>query len=260
MSGHFEKGAWVEDPEPYTKPDIYINPDAAAIDAMVKRNISLIDGLIDDMRKNMLDILSDGMTRGLGIDEIIKNMEKAGVALGYAAERIARTEIMFALNQGALNRYKRDGIDQVQWIAGPDDRACPVCLGYHLQTFPINQAPENPAHPNCRCCFGPHFSDFDDQARKDREQFEQDVNSGKAPYGGMNWSPEDLKKWKDAEERFLNGKNKPKGSVTFEDWVKTQSPEDSTVLLNPGPVEPWEQIPKKPEIITLNNFEKIVAD
>lgn len=149
MAGHFENGVWIEDPPGYEKPDIYIDPNKAAIDALVKRNLDLIDGLEDDVKNKMLTILSDGLMKGQGIDEIIRNMESAGVALGYAAERIARTEIMYALNQGALNRYKNDGIEYVQWLAGPDDRCCPVCLGYHLQVFPINDAPDIPAHPSC---------------------------------------------------------------------------------------------------------------
>jgi SPP1 gp7 family putative phage head morphogenesis protein len=235
--------------EEYKKPDIYIDPNQAAIDALIERNLGYIKGLTEEVKKEMLAELTEGMLRGEGIDQLVKRLAPyvdAGTGKGQSrAERIARTEVMYALNAGTINRYKRDGIDQVQWLAGPDDRACPVCLGYHLQTFSIDQAPENPAHPNCRCCFGPHFSDFDDKAQKDRERFEQDVNSGKAPYGSTQWSPADLKKWKDAEDRFLNGKNKPKGSVTFEDWVKTQPPEELPVVLNPGRVQPGEQIPKR---------------
>jgi SPP1 gp7 family putative phage head morphogenesis protein len=209
VAGHFENGVWIEDPPGYEKPDIYIDPNKAAIDALVKRNLDLIDGLEDDVKNKMLTILSDGLVKGQGIDEIIRNMESAGVALGYAAERIARTEIMYALNQGALNRYKNDGIEYVQWLAGPDDRCCPVCLGYHLQVFPINDAPDIPAHPSCRCTLGPHFAEYNGRADREREQFEEDVESGKAPYNSNKWSDEDIRKWKEAGSKYENAPDEP---------------------------------------------------
>lgn len=139
----------------YKKPDIYVKTNPETIKALVSRNLDLIEGLCDDIRDKMLTILSEGLSQGKGIDEIIDEMEEAGFAYGYAAERIARTEIMYGLNEGALDRYKDDRIEKVQWLAGPDDRICEDCEEMDGTIYPIDEAPELPLHPCCRCVLTP---------------------------------------------------------------------------------------------------------
>lgn len=139
------------------KPNIYIPTNRGSIEALVNRNLDLLDGLCDDIRDKMVSVLVDGLSQGKGIDEIIDDMEEAGVAYGYTAERIARTEIMYGLNEGALERYKEDDIEKVQWLAGPDDRICEDCEEMDGTIYPIDEAPELPLHPNCRCVLVPYF-------------------------------------------------------------------------------------------------------
>lgn len=149
----------------YVKPDIYLGFDGEnkkkVIEDLVKRNFVILKGYADDVRAKLVTVLVEGMTHGKGITEIIKDMEAAGVAYGYAAERIARTEIMYGLNKGAMNRYKDTGVERVKWLAGPDDRICPVCNEKNGSVYELKDAPDLPYHPNCRCCWTPYFSEGD---------------------------------------------------------------------------------------------------
>jgi SPP1 gp7 family putative phage head morphogenesis protein len=138
---------------------INIPSNQAAIDALIERNLSYVKGLTEDQKKSILAELIDGMLKGEGIDQLVKRLAPyvdAGSGKGQSrAELIARTEVMYGLNQGALNRYDQDGIEKVQWLAGPDDRMCAVCGQKNGSVYNIKTAPSLPHHPDCRCVWIP---------------------------------------------------------------------------------------------------------
>ena len=43
----------------------------------------------------------------------------------------------------------------MEWLAALDERMCDVCEAHHGKQYPINDHPEIPAHPNCRCILIP---------------------------------------------------------------------------------------------------------
>ena len=139
--------------EEYEKPDVYIDPNQAAVDALIERNLGFIKGMTEDAKKEILSQLTEGMLRGEGIDQLVKRLApyvEAGKGKGQSrAEMIARTEVMYGLNQGAIKRYGQDGIEKVQWLAGPDDRMCPVCGEKNGSIYKIGTEPSLPYHPNC---------------------------------------------------------------------------------------------------------------
>ena len=149
--------------EEYKKPDIYIPPNQAAIDALMERNLGFIKGMTEDQKKAILSELTEGMLRGEGIDQLVKRITKytdTEKRKGQSrAEMIARSEVMYGLNQGTLTRYKRDNISKVQWLAGPDDRMCPICGEKNGSIYDIEKAPSLPYHPNCRCVWTVYFDD-----------------------------------------------------------------------------------------------------
>ncbi len=85
------------------------------------------------------------------------------IEMGWRAERIARTELITAYNQGAFDTYEQSKlVDQVKWITAEDDRVDEECaqndgkivdLG---DTFPSGVS-QPPVHPNCRCDIVPYF-------------------------------------------------------------------------------------------------------
>lgn len=134
------------------KSDVYIGTDKAAIDALITRNLTLIEGVEEEAKKKIIQALTDGLIKGSGIDSLIDGLLDLGLDFSRSkAETIARTEVMYALNQGAINRYSQDGFTHVEWLAGPDDRCCDECLELDGKIFPINNIPDLPVHPNCRC-------------------------------------------------------------------------------------------------------------
>jgi len=77
-------------------------------------------------------------------------------------ETIARTEIMGALNAGALeSAYQKEGRGLLReplkrWTITPDEMTCRICRPLHGQTVPLHATFHNgldapPAHPRCRC-------------------------------------------------------------------------------------------------------------
>ena len=143
--------------------ELYIPANEDAIEALLLRNGSLIKGMTDDIKKEIIRELTEGMIRGEGIDQLVKRIERyIGSEEGKGqsrAERIARTEIMYALNKGSLSKYAGDGVEKVEWLAGPDDRCCDTCVNNNGKVFKISEAPSIPIHPNCRCCWIAYFDD-----------------------------------------------------------------------------------------------------
>ena len=104
-----------------SKPKVPVNPKALA--ALIERNLSYFEGLVDDTRKKMMAVLTDGLTQGVDTWTIRDQL----VDLGYdknRAEMIARTESMYALNEGAKESYREVGIEYVKWLTSYDDRTC----------------------------------------------------------------------------------------------------------------------------------------
>lgn len=147
---------------------LYLPISNNVISALTKRNLSSMEGLTDDTRKKVIDVLTKGITDGIAPRKMIPDLMK----LGYdsnRAEMIARTETMYALNEGAKKSYRESGIEYVQWLSSVDDRTCntfeiplpdgSICYGGCAEmdgkVFHIDNAPAMPAHEGCRCAWSP---------------------------------------------------------------------------------------------------------
>lgn len=138
------------------KIDLYIGADKRAVEALIQRNLSLMDGLTEESKKRLITSLTDGLIKGSGIDDLIDGILAEGLGWSRSkAETVARTEVMYGLNQGTIRRYWEDGIEKVEWLAGPDDRCCDTCVNNNGNKYPVNEAPSLPVHPNCRCTWVP---------------------------------------------------------------------------------------------------------
>lgn len=75
----------------------------------------------------------------------------------YLTERLARTESAKVEFQIQHATAKKQGFDYVKWHAEPN--ACPRCLSISVSSptkygegiYNIDDVPEIPQHPNCRC-------------------------------------------------------------------------------------------------------------
>lgn len=100
--------------------------------------------------------LTNIMTQGLdmrALEKHIKPLIKDDVKnTKYVAHRLAKTETARVQFQAQLNQLHRYDIKRVVWIAEPS--ACSVCKAIEAKNkglYPIDEVPEIPVHPNCRC-------------------------------------------------------------------------------------------------------------
>lgn len=130
--------------------------DRAALDILVTRDLSGLKGITDEMSKQIMAEITDGMLRGDSMDKVAKAIDDRIDNIGRTrAEMLARTETMKAFNEGALTQYDKHGITEVEWLAAPGERTCDECLSLDGQRFPIDGRPDCPVHPNCRCVLLP---------------------------------------------------------------------------------------------------------
>lgn len=87
----------------------------------------------------------------------------------YVTERLARTETARVQYQAQIDSIKAADYKYVKWYAEPG--ACRVCqeindndeydLGYGV--FPVDEVPQIPIHPNCRCSISAYWIDSKDK-------------------------------------------------------------------------------------------------
>lgn len=69
----------------------------------------------------------------------------------WRAETIARTELSWAYNQANEKAYRDGGVTRVKWLAVVDSHTCPTCKGRNGEVYDLEDLPNIPAHPRCRC-------------------------------------------------------------------------------------------------------------
>lgn len=130
--------------------------DENALDVLKSRNLNLIQGMTDKVANDMSREIADGMLSGESVYEIsarIKNVPGFTEKYKNQAETISRTETMMAMNTATFNRYREEGVKEVQVVVAIDDRLCDECSEFDMKVYPIEEAPILPAHPACRCTF-----------------------------------------------------------------------------------------------------------
>lgn len=135
--------------------------DRAALDILVTRDLSGLKGITDEMSKQIMAEITDGMLRGDSMDKVARAIDDRIESVGRTrAEVLARTETMKAFNEGALTQYDKHGITEVEWLASHGERTCDECAMLDGETFPIDNHPDCPAHPNCRCLLLPKIPEI----------------------------------------------------------------------------------------------------
>lgn len=122
---------------------------------LIERNIGALKGLTDEMGKEISRELTDGISRGEGIDKLVRRIDSVSDMGVERARLIARTETLYAYNATAIERYKRNGIEMMEWLAAKDERLCDACMDLDGERFTMLDWPDCPLHPNCRCTMIP---------------------------------------------------------------------------------------------------------
>lgn len=181
-------------------------------------------GLNSQQSQALLNYRSSLIETGTKASEVERLADRyASKKLAERAETVARTEVMDALNDGALESWKqaRDeglvGDNMVkEVIVTDDDLLCPVCAPLDAVRVPIDSPFETeygpilmpPFHPNCRCTA---VMIPDDVPEREPQEAAQEVvarEEGAAPDAAVTGSVGDL----EAEAGY-------KDPVPKDDWL-----------------------------------------
>lgn len=142
------------------------------IEQVIANNIKLFTrSMLDTEQKKMTQIIADGLKEGKSIPQIRTLMSDAFDNLSKVqSERITRTEVLKAANQGAVDAWEQSGVVEAkQWLTAEDDRVDPACAALNGKIIGLDKnffdkgsefmgikldyadVDEPPLHPNCRC-------------------------------------------------------------------------------------------------------------
>ena len=107
----------------------------------------------------LADVIAQGYADGLSIDQIANKISELFDGFDQArALKVARTEIMSAANQGAIEGYKQSGVvSTATWLVAGDERDCQDCDAMSGDTEALDDTEGVlPLHCNCRCLWLPN--------------------------------------------------------------------------------------------------------
>lgn len=132
----------------------------------IKERAKFFSNSINDTTKEaLLTSLKEGIDNGESFNNLSDRVKAVYTeADEVRIERIVRTEVSTATNQGAIEAYKQAGIEKLEWVAITDDRTSDECLANDGETRKIGEeypagATEPPQHINCRCTTVAVFED-----------------------------------------------------------------------------------------------------
>lgn len=105
----------------------------------------------DKLLKSLNSVIVNGVASGQSINNMAADLKNAMGVGAYDALRLARTETMNILNNGQLTSFKNAGYSKVIWLTAEDEKVCDICGPLDGKSFDIDETPDCPAHPNCRC-------------------------------------------------------------------------------------------------------------
>lgn len=130
---------------------------------LATRSYTKLKGITEDMDAEMTRILIEGLAAGHNGDKIAREMvARIEGMTAERAERLARTEIIYAHAEGQLDSFERLGVGEVtlqaEWLTAGDQRVCNRCQSRAGSRLSIAEARGLiPLHPNCRCIWIPYL-------------------------------------------------------------------------------------------------------
>lgn len=159
-----------------------VNP--KVFSALEKQRIGSVQSTNSDVIKRLRKTLAMGME----LNETVPDLRKRVIGVfnsleRHVSERIARTETIWAWNEGAVQGYIQSGVvEKKQWVSSGDSRSCDFCptldgkiisveanyfekggkyeVGERSLSFVYEDVGHPPLHPNCRCAIVPIIEEF----------------------------------------------------------------------------------------------------
>ncbi|MDX2215507.1 MAG: minor capsid protein [Oculatellaceae cyanobacterium bins.114] len=167
-----------------------VNLEAAALQA--RDGVRRLYRYNDEFRSKASAIVEQGIIQGWGARRVAGVLRSEMAIAKYNAERIARTEVLSALNDGAQLRYQQNGVDGVQLVVSIGE-VCPYCVARNGNVYEVGKI-RVPLHPFCRCvlvCWRREWQEMgltdDDFTRQYRDARLADLRTeGKEPNYGLS--------------------------------------------------------------------------
>lgn len=134
---------------------------ADRVGLLYTRAYNELKGITDAMDQQISRTLAQGMAEGKNPREIARQINDRIDAIGITRARtLARTEIINAHSEGALNTYEEahvEGVEvEAEFTTAGDARVCQECQSLEGNIYSIEEARGLiPVHPDCRCAWLP---------------------------------------------------------------------------------------------------------
>lgn len=181
-----------------------------SVKLLAARTFTDLKGITEAMSQQLSSILVDGMIQGKGPKEVAD--EIAAKVDGITKQRaltLARTEVIRAHSEGALDMFENLGVTQigvaVEWSTAEDFKVCPKCRPLQGIILTVDEARGMfPRHPNCRCSPIPYLGG-DDGVKKTytriKKAIEQSLAHG-APKKGKGKGKKKVIQWAGAHKKI----------------------------------------------------------
>lgn len=123
-----------------------------------------VQRIIEGASTDLGNALAKAAEHGATYDDMLRVVtDTVGRGQVRAVTTLLDYAMSAAMNKGALDLYRREGIQEVGWITAGDRRVCNACAMNEANgPYQAGNFPDCPAHPLCRCCpyaipdFTPH--------------------------------------------------------------------------------------------------------
>lgn len=159
------------------KTELQFSPIAAGMENITSQRTGAIAKVNSTTLKAIRSQVGKGIEKGESIPKIRKRIASylTGDSIRQRAEVIARTETLWAYNNGAVEGYKQSGVVEAkEWLTAQDDRLCQYCEPMNgeivdvdkdwfkqgeefrgneggVLSFSYGNVGHPPLHPQCRC-------------------------------------------------------------------------------------------------------------
>jgi len=171
----------------------------------------------------LTNVMSQAITQGWGINRTVNAMmEGVDKSLRNRMTTLVQTESAHLAEVASEKSMAETGVEKWEWLATLETHTCGLCASLDGQMFDVGDrdAPNCPAHPNCRCTKIPVIDGWISQARWSRDPI-----TGKGKVG----EHQSFEKWKksyahnDSVKQDFRGNSddvKPIHDITWSKYIR----------------------------------------
>lgn len=156
------------------EPDFDLPPHRSSLQELYTRSYRLLQGVTNDMSRQIRDELVEGLRDGDHSSQISRSISDRVQKVGkHRSTLIARTEVINAYSEGSLNQFEEADVEgvaiQAEIVTAEDERVCEICKAVaDMGVFPLSDVRNSsveaagrtvnvkpPIHPRCRCALVP---------------------------------------------------------------------------------------------------------